>query len=764
VGRPISQVAFSAGELAPSLYARADLARYAMGARQLTNWLIQPQGGVKNRPGTKLVAEVKDSTKTVRLVAWDFGTEANTYVLELGDQYLRIHYQGGVVTDSGTGLPIEVVTPYLEAELSSIDVNQSADVMILCHPNHAPRQLARTSHTSWTLSTISFTPATNTPAGVTVTPDDATDQREWEWVVTAVHDETGEESLGSSPIANDCTLSATSPATVSWGAVTGCSFFNVYRGLNGVHGYIGSSRSRLTFRDLDYDPVYTDTPPLAANPFAATGDYPACSAFYQGRLLFAGSDNHPQTIHGSQSGNFFSFYASIPPRESDALELTIASRKVSRILALVPLQRLLALTAGAEWAIGGGDTELLTPSSVSARVQSEFGAAQLAPLVIGDTALYVVRGASTVRELGYSWEADAWGGSDLGVMSAHLFEGYSLTAWAYASRPHSIVYAVRSDGTLLALTYMREHQVAGWTRLTTDGAFESAAVVPEGTESAIYVVVRRTVNGATKRFVERFTSRQVADIVDAVFVDSAVSYDGRNTTAETMECQGGTTYARDTECDVVSSAASFDAGDVGIQLHLTDSDQLYRLLVLSRLSASKVRCRILRDLPAALQNTPTTTWARAPMRFTGLDHLEGRTVGVLADGHVHAPVAVSAGSIELQHHAAVVHAGLSYTSTLETLDVSAGGDPLRGLRLQVPRVWVQVTDSRGIWAGPDISHLSEAKAEHPDNYDDPIALVTDVSEIPISGTWREGGRVVVQQSDPLPLSVLGVSPDVVPGA
>ena len=151
---------FTAGELSPRLEGQIDFKKYFNGCSELTNMIVYPHGGATRRGGTHFVSEVKDSTKEVRLIPFEFNV-TQSYVLEFGDTYIRFYKDNGQIQSGGSAY--EISTPYLEAELTELHFAQSADVMYICHSGHAPRKLSRTGHTSWTLSTPTFTWAGSTP-------------------------------------------------------------------------------------------------------------------------------------------------------------------------------------------------------------------------------------------------------------------------------------------------------------------------------------------------------------------------------------------------------------------------------------------------------------------------------------------------------------------------------------------------------------------------------------------------------------------------
>ncbi len=435
-------------------------------------------------------------------------------------------------TSGGTVAKIyQIATPYTEAQIPALGFVQSNDVMYLVHPSHAPRKLSRTDHNAWTLTTVTFAPTIAAPTGLNVSATVGSGSTPYSYRVTAVAEETGEESLPSTADSVTNNLN-TSPNrnTMSWNAVSGAEKYVVYREDNGIYAFIGDTE-QVAFVDQNIEPDRSSTPPKARNPFDGAGDYPATATFYEQRLVFGNSTNNPQTIWMSNSANFENFNVSNPAKDDDAVTVTIYAREVNAIRHMVPLDNLIVLTSGAEWRLTGtSDTGFITPSSIERRPQSYWGSATVPPLVVGNTLLFVQDKGSKVRDLAYSFESDGYAGSNLSVLAEHLFEGHAIEEWAFAKVPYSLVWCVREDGKLLTLTYMREHEVWGWAQHETDGTVESVCAVSEGDEDAVYVIVKRTVDGRDVRYIERLRSRTFTAIEDAFFVDSGLSYSGPATT------------------------------------------------------------------------------------------------------------------------------------------------------------------------------------------------------------------------------------------
>lgn len=757
------QPSFSSGELAPATYARVDLNRYYTGLRTCRNFMVMPEGGVRNRAGTRFIAETKSSSQRSRLIPFQFSTE-QTYVLEFGHQYIRFYTNGGQLLNGGS--IYEISTPYAEGDLFALNYTQSADVMTIVHPSYAPMELKRFGATNWTLTPITFVPTIQPPTNVsgTARPGGSGDTTIYRYVVTSVSaDESAEESLPSGQ-ASVSSWDSKSGALLTWTAASGnVDHYNIYKDNNGsgIFGFIGQA-SGVSFTDNAIGPTKTDTPPSFDNPFAG-GNNPGVVGYYQQRRVFGASSANPQTLWFSRVGAYNNFGYSTPTKDDDAITVTLASRQVNRIRALVPLKELLVLTSGAEWTITG-DATGLKPANIQAQVQSYIGSSTVPPAVYGNTALYVQARGQKLADLAYSYSSDGFQGQDLTVLSSHLVRGYEIKDMALAQVPNSVLWIVRNDGDVLGFTYLPAQEVFSWHRHDTDGAYESVASIPEGDEDAVYFIVRRPVNGTTKRYVERLASRQLtvpgedSALDRSFFVDAGLTYDGRGATSASLRLTGGTDWKYPKPLKLQAGAPSFSSGDVGTVIILRGADgQSVRVTVTAFESTTMLTVTPGTLVPASLRNEPAVRWGRARATFSGLSHLEGKTVNILADGNVEPQAVVTSGSVTIQQPAMLVHVGLPIISDFETLDMTVQNQPnFLGTQKRVNEVTALCEESRGIFAGVDAAHLYEFKQRNTENYNDPIRPLTGLAEIPITGRWEQPGRIFIRQSDPLPLSVLGV--------
>lgn len=759
--------------MSPEMFGRIDDVKYQTGAATMKNFTATPQGPAENRAGFAFVREVKDSTKRTRLIPFTYST-TQTMVIELSPGYIRFHTQGGTLLSGG--VPYEIANPYAEADIFDIHYVQSADVMTLVHPNYAPRELRRLGATNWTLTTINFGSPIAAPTGVTATryipASSSTNADTYEtmsYVVTAITaDEIGESVSSSVASVTNNIFVTGATNTISWSAVTGASRYRVYKLLGGLYGYIGSTTG-TSIVDNNIAPDLSVTPPIYDNEFVSTGNYPGAVSYFEQRRCFAGTINEPQKIWMTKSGTESNLSYGLPIRDDDRIEFRVAAREANTIRHIVPLTQLLLLTGSAEWRVSSLNSDEITPTTISVRPQSYIGASNVQPVIINNALVYCGARGGHVRELGYNWQASGFITNDLSIRSAHLFDNYEISDMAFAKAPIQMVWFVSTSGMLLGLTYTPEQQVGAWHKHDTDGVFESCTVVAEGNEDRLYVVVKRTINGQTKRYVERMASRHFDSIEGAFFVDSGATYDGTNTSATTVTVSGGTTWGPSDVLTITASTAIFTypgTGDVNDAIVLTDSaGKKYRLTIRSTTSTTVATARVDVTLPTALRNTATTRYSFARNTISGLTWLEGKTVSILADGAVQPQKVVTSGAITIDRASSIIHIGLPYESDLQSLPLAMGIDNGmgQGRYKNVNKAWLRVFQSSGIFIGPDADHLVEAKQRTTEPYGSPPALKTEEIQIMLTPSWLDSGQVFVRQSDPLPLSIVGMTLEVAIG-
>ena len=661
---------FTAGELSPRLDGRNDLAKYSAGCATVENMVIYPHGAAARRPGTTFIAEVKTSSAKTRLIPFEFST-TQTYILELGNQYMRFYRDNGQILSSGS--PYEISTPYLTAELFDIKFAQSADVMYITHPSHKTRKLSRTGHTSWTLSEVDFTngPYLDTNTSTTT-------------FTTSAH-----------TVGTGRTLTASAITGIN--SDTGFQTTDVGRLVRFRDGY-GEITARTDTLNVTIE-ILVDMGSTSASTdwslgaFSDTTGHPSCVSFFEQRLVFAATLSQPQTVFFSKSGDYENMDANIggTVADDDAIIYTIASNQVNAIRFMAAGRTLIIGTAGGEFTVsGGGDNDAVTPTNILIKKQSNHGAANIDAVAVANATLFVQRAKRKIRELAYNFDVDGYVAPDLTILAEHVTDG-GIVEMAYQEEPLAIIWCVRNDGELVALTYQREQEVVAWHRHVFGGAFgsgnavcESVAVIPtEDSEYELYMIIKRTINGATKRYVEFLNTFNFdeSDNTSFNFLDSQLSYSG--------------------------SAAT---------------------------------------------------------TISGLSHLEGQSVSILADGATHPNKTVSSGSITLDRSATKVKVGLGYTSLLKTMRIDAGAQngTSQAKTKRIYEVTARLYESVGVEIGPDLSNMERVPFRtSSDPMDQGIPPFTGDKEVEFRGNYDTDGFMIVRQTQPLPLTILSLYPRLV---
>jgi len=422
-------------------------------------------------------------------------------------------------------------TPYAAAELLEIDYAQSFDTIFLTHEFYQPSRFVRTNHADWLHSPISFGPSIAAPTGVnavaTIANTDAPNMgdsyfpQEYRYAVSAVNDQ-GQESRGSIEVSatNDTEL-ARNQTTVSWTAPTGnVEYYRVYKAHEtGSMGFIGETEG-TSFTDDGFNIDYAQAPIEEFMPFDGPGNYPSRTGFWEQRLWFGNTTNSPNGVFASRSADFENMDFARPQRENDSISFSIATGDTNTITAFLAMDRLIVGTTDNIFDLFGPNDGILVPNPPpGARRQIGRGLVLPKPILIGETGFYQPRVETGVRTMGYTFEIDGYQSSDVTIFAPHLFEDHRIKQWSYQAEPYSILWVVRDDGKLLALTWEYEQQVWGWTEMDVGGLVLDVVCIPEGVENRVYITVERVINGETVRYIERLESAKWEDYMLTSFLD-----------------------------------------------------------------------------------------------------------------------------------------------------------------------------------------------------------------------------------------------------
>ena len=496
---------------------RTDFAKYFNGATNIENFVVLPHGPITRRPGTYFVSEIKTSSANTRLIPFTFST-TQTYILELGNNYIRFFKDSGQIVESDVTISgitkanpgvvtanshgfsngdfvnissvagmtevnnktfkvankatntfqltdidgnnvnttnfttygsggdanriYQITTEYTTAQLFDLKFAQSADVMYICHPDHEASKLSRTGHTSWSLDEVDF--GDNGPyldantTTTTITPQQT-----------------------AAATGKTLTLSAVTGVNggVGWLATDVGRIVK----FNGGTAII-TSRTNATVAVATILTAFTNTDATAAfqlGSFSDTTGHPSSVSFFEQRLVFAATNDQPQTIFFSKSGDYENMTAGT--NDDDAMVYTIASNQVNAIKSLKATRTLICMTTGGEYSVSAGNSSAITPTNISIVKQSNYGSAGVDALSIGNATIFLQRAKRKIRELAYNFDTDGYVAPDLTILSDHITET-GIVQMDYQQEPHSVVWAARTDGVLSGLTYNRLENVVAWHR------------------------------------------------------------------------------------------------------------------------------------------------------------------------------------------------------------------------------------------------------------------------------------------------------------
>lgn len=471
-------------------------------------------------------------------------------------------------------------------------------------------------------------------------------------------------------------------------------YIKINDGFVKVTTYTSATSIKAEILKILSDTTATTIWSLESETWTATNGYPSVGVFFEDRLFVAGSPAFPETVWASVVSDYENFTPGID--DSDSIQFSLSSRQVSVIRWLEPKDYLFIGCAGGEWRIGPEDTgEPLTPLNIIAKQRRTNGCANVLPVTVDSSILFIQRANRKIREFLFRFEDDDYIAPDLTLLAEHITRG-GVNQIAYQQNPSSIVWCVRDDGKLLGMTYLREQNVVGWHVHDTGGEIESIAVIPGDGYDELWMVVKRPINGNDVRYVE---------MMEAFFEDTNAQYKANK----------------------------------GLNAFFVDSGITYN-------------------------STPTIT-------ITGLGHLEGESVAVLADASVVDNLTVASGQITLPTAASVVHVGLPYTGTLKQMRFNTGLEDgtAQGRKKRIPKFILRVNESGPFKAGRNADNLFTVSSESVGaTTGGPIGITLgaikdlfsgDIESVN-NGAWDREGQLTVVQDKPLPLTLLAVIPEV----
>ena len=799
------QTNFTAGELTPKLAGQVDFKKYNNGVETLENMTVFPQGGVTRRSGSRFVCEVKDSTTSVRLVPFEFNI-TQAYVLEFGNNYIRFFKDNGQITEAnktitaitqanpavvtssthgysngdhvwinsvvgmtrlnarrftvanqttntfeltgenstsydayasgGTAAKVyEISTTFTSAQLFDLQFTQSADVMYIVHPDHKPTKLSRTGHTSWTLADVAFLRGPYLDAN------------------------TSSATMTPSGTSGSVTITASTSTFVA-GDIG--RLIKIETGHAKITGYTSGTQVAATTTDN-----FTGTggqTDWSLGAWSSVLGYPKTVSFFEQRLVFGGSTNYPQTIWASESGLYEEFDAG-DGSAADAFIYTIAANRVNVIRWLAPARDLIVGTVGGEFKVGRPTGEPLKPDNVNIAQQTTYGGYTTAPIQIGNEVLFVQRQQRKIRAFAYRFEDDAYVAPDMTLLAEHITDTGIIDV-DYAQEPNSIYWACRTDGTLLGMTYHREQDVIAWHRHLFGGSnkftFNGASGVTTYTSDANfngYITISShglstgdaitySAGGGTK--IPQLTEGETYYVFarDSNTIELADTYEQAIDRTITQIAVGSGASHSITAKARIKSVTSINS---------VSENQVW-IVVERRINGSKTQYIEYLDSTLNMDCTLSALVNAGTTIVTGLNHVEGESVQVLVGDAVYPNQTVSGGSISVTLPAQTgyksIEIGLGYTSKIKTMRVEAGSQAgtAQGRKKRYNEVMVRLLKSVGVTINGD--QLPFRTSATPMGQD--IPDFTGDKRVSNLG-WDRDGQIQIEQTQPLPMTVLGIT-------
>jgi len=753
---------------------RTDLEAYYRSCRTFLNFIIASQGGGDTRPGSYFLANTKTASDKARLIPFSI-KGVGEYTLELGDQYMRFikcstHEQ---IVD---GTPVEIATPWALADIFQLKYGQTPTELFFTHPDYAPRMLTRTSDTEWPLSIPTFSG----------------------W------DESTEKDISAATQANPVEITATGHGFVTNDVVYITDVEGMREINTNIYKITKVDDNKFTLNNIN-GTTYTayvsgGKVKKAGNIFGSANNYPSAIGFYQQRMILSGTKNHPGYHWCSKVGDVLDY------KMPEGLIFKVYHDRGLAIKWLAGKNKIAFGADSCEGVLGGAP---LSDTNYQLNVESGFGSEDIQGRLINELIMYVQDGGKRVRGFIYKEENQGWLSPDMTFFAEHI-TGTGIVETEVQRNPDTILWCVRSDGVLVGLTYQLQYGVAGWHRHTIGATaaggdkVESIAIVRGTNEDEIWILVKRTINSTTKRFIEYFKPRDFGDNQENIyFVDCGVSINKGDAVSITgitqahpvvVTAPGHTFIATDkvriwdtvgsTELNGEIFEVQNPAGD-NFELKETDdfaawsaTQTYYKDAIVERTSKNYIALQeSLNKDPA----TETDYWSLWPTAYTsggyvrevvntvsGLTHLNGETVQVCVNGGAHPNCTVSVGSITLKGYYSVIHVGLGYNSDLKPMRIEAGAayGTAQGKMKRVNKVGLRVYKSLGCKVGSCADDLTQVQFRDKDDpMGSPPELFTgDVKETWLPSGWGRDGDIFIRQDQPLPLNVVAIMPELVTNA
>ena len=799
------QTNFTAGELTPKLAGQVDFKKYNNGVEELQNMTVFPQGGATRRYGSRFVAEVKDSSKSTRLIPFEFNI-TQAYQLEFGDQYIRFYKDNGQITNASQNITgITKANPAV-VTVASHGYTNGTDVWInsvggMTEVNGRRYTIANATTHTFELSGVDSTNYTTYTSGGTAasvyeisSPYTEAQLYEIQFTQSAdvmyiVHEGVSPRKLSRTghtnwtlsevdfkrgPYLDQNTTSTTMTPSGTSGNITITASSNTFVStdvgrlikFSDGHAKITqfNSATNVNATTTDNFSGTGGTADWSLGAYASHLGFPRTVSFFEQRLVFAGSTSYPQTIWASESGLYEEFDTG-DGSAADAFIYTIAANKVNVIRWLQPARDLIVGTAGGEFKVGRPTGEPLKPDNVQITQQTTYGGYTTQPIQIGNAVLFVQRQQKKIREFAYRFEDDAYIAPDMTLLAEHI-TGKGIVDVDYAQEPDSIYWAVRKDGALLGMTYQREEDIIAWHRhilggsykLTFNGASAVTASTSDPNKNGFVTISNHGLSTGDRVTYSAGGGTKIAGLVDGnnyfVFVIDANNFEFASSYDQAID----RTVIQINAGVGASHTVTAQAQVKSVSTISEDNENQTWIIVRRRINGSIVQYVEYLDDLIKLDSGLTGVVNGDSSSITGLDHLEGESVQILIGDAVYPNQTVTNGAITVNLPSGSsfksIEIGLGYTSKIKTMRVEAGANAgtAQGRKKRYNEVMVRLHKTVGIKINGDQLPFRTSSTPMGQN----IPEFTGDKRVTNLG-WDRDGQIEILQEQPLPMTVLGIT-------
>ena len=738
---------FARGEVSPLMFGRNDLEQYPSFLEKCRNCWVRPYGMVSRVAGSEYINATKNNG-FVRLIKFVFSA-SDSYIIEVGAGYFRFYYNGGAVLKDGK--VYEVSNSWTEEQIKTLQYVQLDDIIKFAvlpvgndNSTAKLKELVRKASNNWVFRDVDLKSTPYLDENITDT------------------------TITPSGTTGDITLAASADLFESghigsywWVGGT------VTEDNENIQGYVKitavESKTKASAKVIKKLSGTTATKRWGEGAWSNLRGFPAVVALYDGRIYYARTPHQPRNIYGSKPYAYETFTPSVNNEDDGGINIELATNANgdgSDIRWLIGASYLLCGTYGGEFIIRGTGDGAITPTDVSARQRTNWGGERIQPVVAGSFVHFVQRNAKKIRQFQYDYYYDSYKAVDVSIFSEHFFNS-GIKDIALVKNTDSMLLLLNNDGEIVILTLEQDQAIQAYSLLEFDGKVESVETIPSynGNYDEVWYCIKRNVNGNEVRYIERMQDPITPDNQeDCWYVRSGLQYNAYKLTEGNQLTLSGLTGT----VTAVTSQNIFESNDLNKRIRVIDEkgEVLGQATITKVIDAKNANLRTVKDFKAT--KIQGGLWGVSTNTISNLNHLEGETIQILADGAVQTDRTVEGGKVLLELDAWKITAGLGYTSYITTMPLEAGSQngTAVGKRKRISELSVRLWKTSGCRIGGDLNNLQQVRYRTPNTpLGTPLGLFTGlIPNIKYNQGWEWVANITIEQSSPLPMNILAIAP------